>query len=796
MDTLLRDLQYSARALRRRPGFTFVAVATLAIGLGANTAIFGLVNAVLLRPLPYAAPDQLFAIEGMSYSGELVELQRRARTFEVAGYLTRQVTLTGEGEPLRLPAAAVSPNLVTVLGATPRLGRPLGEGDDVARDGAVVLIAERLWRTRFGGDPGIVGRRIDVDGTARTVVGVMPGDFAFPAVETQLWVPMPAPTDRIALWSTSRRLIGRLRPGASLADAHAEVRALAPSMRALFPWNMPAGYGQAAAAIALQESLVTNVRSTLLLLMGAVGVVWLIACVNVSHLLVARALARRRELAIRASLGAARGRILRHVLTEGVLLVVAGVAVGLPLGYAGIGALSASLPAEMPRPVTAATDARMILFGVAAVVTAALLVGLLPALRASRVDLAPQMADRQRAGRSLSSRWTSNALIAAQMALAVVLVVTATLLVRSLRNLSAVSPGFTTDHAVSARISPPQFRFKDVASRRELYAAILARTAAIPGIRRVALTDRLPFAGEAFGSVFVIDGRPNPATTGEWPMADISATVSPGFFDTLDVAIAAGRPFTEEDTASSQRVAIVSESLSRLYWPGESPLGRRFTFPGDVDGMRTIVGVVADVKWERVTDDAKSALYVPLSQGRPGAMRLLARTSADASATFAHIRSIVRSADRDTPVDQMRTLDTLVAASVEQPRFAATLLGGFAIAGLLLGAIGIFGTISDHVTERRREIGLRMALGARRPDVIRTVVGGTSLVVAAGAAIGVALALVVTRLFGALLFGIQPTDAATFASSLAVLTVTAIAAAYVPARRAASIDPLTALREP
>ena len=795
MDQLLRDLQYAARTARRRPGFAVVVIATLAIGLGANGSIFSVVNSVLLRPLPYAAPERLFAIDGMSYSGEFVELQRRAQTFDVAAFAVRQATVTGDAEPLRAPAAGVSPNFVTLLGARPQLGRGLLEGDELARDGAVVLIAHQLWRSRFGGDPAILGRRVVVDGVARAVVGVMPADFAFPAVETQLWIPIASPTDRIAMWATSRRLIGRLRPHASMADAHAEVRTLAPSMRALFPWNMPADYGQTAAAIPLQESLVQHVRTTLMLLLGAVGVVLLIACVNVSHLLVARALARRRELAIRASLGAARGRILRHVLAEGILFVAAGVAAAVPIGYAGVRVLAASLPAEMPRPVGINADARMILFATVAVAAAALLVGLVPALRASRIDLASQLADTQRTGAGRGTRWTSNVLVAAQMALAVVLVVTASLLVRSLANLSAISPGFAADHVLSVRISPPQYRFKDVAARNDLYATILERTAAGPGVTAVAVTDRLPFSGEVFGSVFVIEGRPNPATTGEWPMADVSATVSPGYFGALGVAVTAGRPFNAEDTSTSQRVAIVSETLARRYWPGEQVVGRRFTFPGDVAGMRTIVGVVADVKWERVTDDAKGSLFVPLAQGSPASMRLVVRAGADANATFEHLRSVVRSVDRDTPVDQMRTLDALVAASVEQPRFAATLLSGFAIAGLLLGAIGIFGTISDHVTQRRREIGVRMALGARRPDVVRTVLGGTFLVVSAGAAVGIALAAGVTHLFGALLFGVEPTDAVTFVTSLAVLMLTAIAAAYAPARRAASIDPISALRE-
>lgn len=381
------------------------------------------------------------------------------------------------------------------------------------------------------------------------------------------------------------------------------------------------------------------------------------------------------------------------------------------------------------------------------------------------------------------------------MALAVVLVVTATLLVRTLTNLSAVSPGFEVQALLSARISPPSFRFVDPAARREFYATVLERAAHVPGVSAVAVTDRLPFAGETFGSVFIIEGRPDPMKTGEWPIADVSAIVSTGFFDTIGISLTDGRLFTSDDTSTSMRTAVVSETLARRYWPGESPVGRRFTFPGDRAGMRTIVGVVSDVKWAKVTDEAQGSLYVPLSQGSPAAMRFVARTNADASAAFEHLRSIVRAVDRDTPVDEMRTVGSLMAASVEQPRFAASLLSAFAVVGLLLGAIGIYGTIAEHVTQRRREIGIRIALGAQRYDVIRSVVAATLTIVACGAVAGVAAALALSRAFATLLFGVTANDASTFAVAIAVLIATALAAAYPPARRAASIDPLAALRE-
>ena len=388
----------------------------------------------------------------------------------------------------------------------------------------------------------------------------------------------------------------------------------------------------------------------------------------------------------------------------------------------------------------------------------------------------------------------SNLLVGTQMALAVMLVVAAALLARTLANLHAVSTGFTVEQVVSARISPPQFRFPNAAARRDLYAQVLERAGAVPGAVSVAMTDRLPLAGEAYGSVFIIEGRPDPARTGDWPLADISGIVSPAFFSTLGMPLQSGRTFTADDTETSLRVAVVSESLARKYWPTESPLGRRFAFPGDADRLRTIVGVVADVKWESVTDQPRSAMYVPMAQAAPGAMRIVARITGEPSAAQEHIKAIVRGIDADTPVDRPQTMADLVAGAVQGPRFAASLVTAFAVAGLLLGAIGIYGTVSDHVAQRRREIGVRMALGAQRSDVFRAVLGGTMVVVGAGVVVGLAGAAVITRLFATMLFDVAPADPMTFAAAVAVLGATAVLAGYLPARRASRVDPLSALR--
>jgi putative ABC transport system permease protein len=794
VEQLLQDVKYGARILRRTPVFTAVAIATLALGIGANAAIFTVVNAVLLRPLPFGAPEALFAVDGLSYTGEYLELQKRATTFDVAAHEARQSIVTGLGEPLRVPAATVTANLMSLLQAGPALGRVLREGDERADDGEVVVISHAFWRTQFGGDPAVLGRTVTIDGRPRAITGVMPAGFGFPAPETQLWTAAAIdPGNRIALWSTTRRMIARLRPGATLEGAGAELSALGPAMRPLFPWSMPPDYGTGVVAVPLKQSLVSDVRPMLLLLLAAAGLVLLIATVNVSNLLVARTLARGREMGIRAALGAARGRILRQVWTEGLLLVLLGGLAALPLAYAGLGALRSWLPAGMPRSIDLALDLRLLGAGALAVLGAVLIVGGVPALRASNVDLAPRLAESGRHGHGRRTRWTSNVLVGAQMALAIALVITAALLARSLANLYAVTPGFSPDQIVSARISPPAFRYREPAARRAFYASVIERLQTLPGLTTVAVTDRLPFGGEAYGSVFMIEGRPDPRTTGEWPIADVSGIVSPAFFSTLRIPVKEGRTFTAADSESGEQVVVISESLARKYWPGESPVGRRFGFPGD-RGPRTIVGVVGDVKWERVTDEGKSALYVPLAQGTPSVMRVVVRSGGDPAGVVEQVRAVVRSLDRDTPVDQSRSMADLIGGSVEGPRLAAMLIGAFALAGLLLGAIGIYGTLSDIVTQRRREIGVRMALGAGRREVYRTVLGGTLTVVSAGAAVGIAGAAVAARFLDTLLFGVTPADPLTFVTAVLLLGVTAAAAAFLPARRATRLDPLVILK--
>jgi predicted permease len=793
-EQLLQDLRYGMRMLRRRPGFTLVAVATLAVAIGANTAIFSVVNTIVLRPLPYRDPGALIRLIGVSYTGEFVELQRRARSFDVAAYVPRQVIMTGREEPERTAAASVSPNLVLLLGVDAAIGRVFTDGDELQRDGAVVLISDQLWRSRFDGDRSVVGRRITLDGVSRTIVGVMPPDFAFPQPAIQLWIPDPPTLDRVALWSTSRFMIARVKPGFTPAQADAELRALAPGFRPLFPWGMPVDYGSSAKAISLKEALVGDVRPMLQLLLAAVAGVLLMASVNISHLLLSRTLARRRELAVRASLGAGRGRILRQVLTEGVLLVALGGAAGLLLAYAGVHLLAAWLPADMPRRVSLSLDARLLGFAFFLFAACAAIVAALPAIRAARADVVSHLSEGGRTSQGRRTRMLSHLLVATQVALAMVLTVSASLLVRSLGNLYAVRTGFESGAIVTARISPPAFRFTEAPVRRDLFDTILGRLAKAPDVVAVALTDRLPFSGEVFGSVFVIEGRPHPATTGEWPLADVSAIVTPGYFSTLGIPLRDGRDFTPGDTGTSERVAIVSETLARRYWPGQSALGRRFSFPGDRAGFRTVVGIVADVKWERVTDDQKPALFLPLAQSSPGPMHAVVRTSGEHDMVLAHVRSIVRSIDPDTPVDQAHSLGTLIGRSVEQPRFAALLLAAFAVAGLVLGAIGVYGTVADQVAERRREIGVRLALGARRVDILRAVLDRTMIVACLGMAAGLAAAVLTSRLLVSMLYDVTPTDPGTFAIAVAVLGLAAALGAYLPARRAATFDPLTVLR--
>lgn len=803
MDTLWQDLRYALLQLRRTPGFTAVAVLTLALGIGANTAIFSIVNSVLLRPLPYRQPDRLVSIDldALNYGGSYLQLRERTRTMDVAAYRSAAygsvgLSLTGSGEPVQLDGTAVTSNIFAVLGVDAAIGRTFLPSESQPGRDAVVVLSYELWQARFGGDPSVIGSRIRLGSTSRTVVGVMPPRLHFPSATTQLWVPVVLdPAKRIELWSTGINMIGRLDPGADISQARAEVSALAPQMLRLFPWSMPAEYGRKATAIPLSEVVVGSVRPMLLILLGAVTMVLLMACVNVANLLLVRTAARRRELAIRTALGAGGGRLMRQLLTESVLLAGIGGAAGLLLAAWCLRALTGALPPETPRLDEISIDGRVLVVTLAVALATGLVLGVVPAFRAARSDAQAALKEGGRgssAGRE--RRRLSGMLVVSELAAAVVLVTGAGLLARSFWHLLQTDPGFRTERLVSASIAPPTFRYSDDVSQREFYKTLLQRLETIPGVRVSALTTRLPFGGNNHGTVFKIDGRPDPAQTGDWPFADIGAVVSGDYFRTLSVPLVGGRGFTEADREGAPPVAVINESLAHHYWPDQDPIGKRIQQPGDT-AWATVVGIVADVKHDQLSEEKKGAIFWPLLQHQLDHPSIVVRTGANPDAVAASLRGAVADVDADTPVSDIRTMDQLISSSLSGPRAAMTLLTTFSALALVLGAVGIYGVIAYAVSQRTHEIGVRVALGARPGDMLRMVIEQGATMALAGVVVGLVAAFALTRLLAALLYGVSPLDPATFITGPIVLMSVALLATWLPARRAARVDPIVALHE-
>ena len=799
MESLAHDIRYAARTLRRSPGFTLVAVLTLALGIGVNTAIFSVVDAVLLRPLPFAEPDRLVAfVDEGNYKGAFLQFQERAASFEsIAAHSGGfDVSLVADGEATRVEAVAVTTGLFPLLGVAPARGRTLLPEEDWAGRDRVTILSHDFWQRRFGADPDILGRQIRLNDYDHVVAGVMPPGFRFPDGTTDLWIPFGIDrSDRIDLWSTSiGRIIGRLRPGVSSADAGAEVGILAPQMRELFPWRMPDDYGASATVVPLHERIVGDVRPILVVLLGAVGFVLLIACANVANLLLARATTRQREIAIRAALGADRRRIVQQGLTESLVLAAIGGGTGLLLAVWGVELLTSRLPVGMPRVSEIGFDARVLGFAIALTLITGLIFGTLPALRASGTRLQPLLREGGRTGMTPGRRWLSGALVAAEVALSTVLVIGAGLMIQSYWRLAQVDPGISAESVVSAVVAPSRSRHQDAPSTRAFYDDLLGRIAGLPGVRSAAAADQIPFGPRRHGSVFLIEGRPNPATEGgEWPWADMSAIVSDDYFRTLGVPLLEGRGFSNADHAGAPGVVIVSESLAERYWPGENPVGRRIRGPGDAE-WETIVGIAADTKMNALTDEGIPTFYRSMRQRAVREMAVLVGTTADADVLGGSLRQVVASVDPQTPIDDIRTMQQRIVASAAQPRFTTLLLALFAGVALALGAVGIYGVIAYAVSQRVHEIGVRMALGAHAGDVLRMVVRQGATLAAIGVAIGVPAALATTRVMESLLYGVRTTDPATFVAIPGLLLLVAVVASWLPARRATRVDPMTALR--
>lgn len=795
---LFQDIAFGLRSLRRAPSFAAAAILTLALGIGANTAIFSVVNALLLQPLPYARSEELVFI-GEGSAGEFLGLKERLRSFsEIAGYGYRQFSVDNGTEVLRTPGVATTPNLFRTLGVSPAIGAGFTDANGVAGNNHVVIISHRLWQRQFGGEAGIVGKRVNVDGIPHTVLGVMGPDFHYPAMATEYWLPLILnPANVSAHWAVGGgQFIGRVKTGTSLAAAAADIRAAWPTMRLLNPmWDPGERYGVDANPLPLRETMIGAPKSLLWMLLGCVSMVLLIACVNVANLLLARATARERELAVRAAVGGGRGRLIRQLITESVLLSAMGATLGVGLALVTVRWLVSVMPPGIPRIEEISVNGAVLLVTAGVAVVTGLLFGIVPALRATRAASSGGATIGRRATHGARHHRLAGLLVATEVALAVLLVIGAQLLVRSFRELRSVDAGFTSSKLIAARVSPPGISYGTPDKLSALYKSILARVGPIPGVQRVAAVDRVPIASTVWGIAPRIEGQWEDGTK-MLPDVHNFQSVTEGYFAAMNIPVIEGRAIDANDGPSSSPVAMVSASMAKRFWPNTSAVGKRIGYPWPSPWI-TIVGVVPDVRQDSLRDTLGMSIYVPWEQRTrmsANAMWILARTTGDPGALAPIIRGIVKDIDRTVPVSDVQTMDDILDRSMQRDRFTMIMVGLFALAALLLGAVGIYGVMSYLVSQRTQEMGVRIALGASAGSVMGLVVKRSTMMAALGAVAGVVAAVWATKPLASLLYGISPTDPLTFVSVPLGFLLVAIAASYIPARRATRIDPISTLR--
>ncbi len=804
LDCFWQDLRFGARMLVKNPGFTTIVVLTLALGIGANTAIFSLVNDILLRPLPYPEPERL-AIFRQSYPSVGLEswglsqflfasLRDQTSSFaRSAAFTTGGLDLSGLDEPVRLQAAHVTAGLFEVLGVNPALGRTFVPEEDVPGQNVVCIVSDRIWRSLFGSDPRIVGKSLRLNDAPMQVVGVMPPGFEFPSRETDLWLPVGLdPGRRFGFFYLG---IARLKEGVQTRQAEAETTGIQWNLARQSENTPPAGADMKMSVTPLHEALTGTARKPLLVLLGAVGLVLLIACANIANLLLTRVTSRRHEIALRSALGASGRRIAAQQLTESLILTMLGAAVGVLLAV-WLVALGGRLAVEgIPRMAEVQVDRGAILFTAAVALATGILLGLAPALRACRIGLNTELREGARSIASASGRSLSHALVAGQMALCLILLIGAGLMLRSFAHLLAVNPGFKPENLLTMRISLSGERYDSPEPMAQLYEALIERTRSLPGVRAVGLISNLPIQSDGWADGYAIEGD---ETTGPVKPNALIRVGFPGYFQAVAIPLLRGRDFSNADGGETEPVAIVDESLARLYWPDGDAIGKRIRLAWDESdrAWMTIVGVAGSVKHSGLAETWYPHLYIPFRQSQdiPGEMQLAVRTSEDPTVATAMIRDQVRQLDANLPVFAVRTMRDLMGESLSSQRLTNALLGGFAATALLLAAVGIYGVMSLSVTGRTREFGVRLALGARRGDVFRLVVKQGMWITVAGTVLGIPGAFGLTRLLEALLYEVSPTDPATYGIVILILGASAFAACYLPARRATRVDPMVALQ--
>ncbi|MDQ3652168.1 MAG: ABC transporter permease [Acidobacteriota bacterium] len=801
MTTLWQDLRYGLRTLLAKPGFALVAVITLALGIGATSTIFSFVNGILLRPLPYQDSERLVLLDetapkrgipsmGVSFPNFVDWREQNGVFAGVAAYDDRSFAFTGGGEPEQLSGAIVSHNAFEILGVTPMLGRTFHPEEDGTDQSDVVILSNGLWERRFGANSEIIGQSIVVNNRARVVVGVMPLGFKFPET-AELWIPL---TPEVRNWTRNDHgisAVGRLKPDVTLEQAQADINAVARRIEELHP-VMNEGMG--VNLIPLRDGLVGDFRKALLLLLGVVGLVLAVACANVANLLLARASARQREIAVRAALGASRWRVFRQLLTESFLLGVTGGALGLVLALWGLDLLLAAIPVDLPFWMKFNLDWRVLGFAAGMALLTSLIFGVAPALQAARIDLNETLKEGGRSGAGASRHRLRRALVVVEVALSLILLIGAGLMTRSFLRLQQVNPGLNAENVLTLRVSLPSAKYDAPEKRQDFFKQLLERTRALPGVQAAGAISYLPLSGGGWGRSLTVEDHPV-LSVGQAPSIN-HCVITPKYFRAMGITLLTGRDFTDADARDAAKVTIVDERLAREYWPNESPLGKRVRFgpPEDNEPWHTIVGVVGDVKHESLNLTQRKSVYLPHAQVSIGGMALAVRTRANPENLAAAIRDQVKELDPNQPVTAIRTMSEVISRSVWQPRLYAILFGVFAAVALLLASVGIYGVMSYAVAQRTHEIGIRMALGAQRGDVLRLVIGQGMWLVMVGVGIGVLASLALTRLMGSLLFGVGATDPVTFAGVAVLLAAAALIACYIPARRATKVDPMIALR--
>jgi len=802
-DGLRHDLRMGLRQFRRQPGFSALVIATLTLGIGAGTAVFTILNAFLLAPLPFGNPDELVdvnetalnvGIERMNVAyPDYLDWKRENRVFTgLAAYDLDEVPVVGDGDPQRLRTALVSIDFFHVLGVEPQLGRSFMDGEGIAGAAPVAVIGSGLWKRRYGADPDLVGRSIILQGRSRTIVGVMPDGFRFPD-NVDIWLPETLSAARNARDDYSHEVVGRLRPGISVAEALRDIERIEAGIAAEIDYKSNIGV-----TVTPVRALYTrDIKPAVLLAFGAVIFLVLIACANVANLLLARSTIRQHEIAVRSSLGAHRRHLIRQLLVESLFLALLGGCLGLVLGIGGRSLLTAIIPIEVPFWVTFTIDARVLLFTIGISVLTGLLFGLAPALKGTRFSLVEVLKEGGRTGTTgARGHRLQDMLVISEVTLALVLLISAGLLIQGLRNLNAIDPGYETENIISMRVALPPEEYGEREQRVQFFEQVCERIEAQPGVVSTAVVSNLPIGGELWGVSYTVEGAP-PYEPGQIPVTNLFV-VSPGYRETLGIDLRQGRDFTlVDDRGGRDLTALVSEVMAERWWPDENPLGRRFKFGDETSDFPwvTVVGVVRNIRKASLRAEDRESVYMPLRQLVQLEMNVIVRTETDPRSLVGAMQRAVWEMEPNLPVDNVWTMESLVSDSIWQSRLTSWVVTLFSALALVMTATGLFGVISYYVSRKTHEIGLRLALGASRAAVVRSVLGRSLSLVAAGLVLGTALSLGTTHLLTGLLYGISSTDPTTFIGTIVLMTAIALVAGYVPTLRATRIAPVIALRQ-